>query len=150
MLRLAHPHSVAVTPDDTVVTNQVVAALYDNLTINASFGIVTALAFGMAIMVAAFSIGHVSGCHLNPAVTTSLVLSGNCGLGQGLANVLAQFAGATLGSLLLWGTSSLRDGGLGANSISPNFSQGNAILGEIVMTFVLVSFGSWTCLQGRK
>lgn len=33
-------------------------------------------------MVSAFSIGHVSGCHLNPAVTVSLLLSGNCGLGQ--------------------------------------------------------------------
>ncbi|EFN56049.1 hypothetical protein CHLNCDRAFT_145499 [Chlorella variabilis] len=118
-------------------TNQIVAAVYDNLTINASFGIVTALAFGMAIMVAAFSIGHVSGCHLNPAVTVSLVLSGNCGLGQGVANMIAQFAGATLGSLLLWGTSSMRDGGLGANSIGDSFTVGNAILGEIVMTFVL-------------
>lgn len=130
------PPAVDVTGEGT--TNQIVAAVYDNLTINASFGIVTALAFGMAIMVAAFSIGHVSGCHLNPAVTVSLVLSGNCGLGQGVANMIAQFAGATLGSLLLWGTSSMRDGGLGANSIGDSFTVGNAILGEIVMTFVLV------------
>lgn len=114
-----------------------IKAAYDNLTVNASFGVVTALAFGIGIMVAAFSIGHISGCHLNPAVTVSLLLSGNCGLGQAIGNIIAQFAGAIMGSLLLWGTTSMRDGGLGANGVSPHFSNGNAILGEAVMTFFL-------------
>jgi glycerol uptake facilitator-like aquaporin len=66
------------------------------------------------------------------------VCSGNCGLGQAIANVLAQLAGATLGSLLLWGTTSMRGSGLGANAVDPQFSRGNAVLGEIVMTLVLV------------
>jgi glycerol uptake facilitator-like aquaporin len=90
------------------------------------------------ILVSAYAIGHVSGCHLNPAVTISLLVSGNCRLGQAVANIVAQFAGATLGSLLLWGTSDLRSSGLGANSVSEGFSSGNAFLGELVMTLFLV------------
>lgn len=121
----------------SMTSSTLIKAAYDNLTVNASFGVVTALAFGIGIMVAAFSIGHISGCHLNPAVTVSLLLSGNCGLGQAFGNIVAQFAGAIMGSLLLWGTTSMRDGGLGANSVSPHFSNGNAILGEAVMTFFL-------------
>ena len=90
------------------------------------------------ILVSAYAIGHVSGCHLNPAVTISLLFSGNCGLGQAVANIMAQLAGSTLGSLLLWGTSDLRSSGLGANSVSAGFSSGNAFLGELVMTLFLV------------
>lgn len=52
-----------------------------------------------------------------------------------------QCAGAILGSLLLWGTSDLRSGGLGANSVSGGFGVGNAVLGEAVMTFFLVRAG---------
>lgn len=55
---------------------------------------------------------------------------------QAIGNIIAQFAGAIMGSLLLWGTTSMRDGGLGANGVSPHFSNGNAILGEAVMTFL--------------
>lgn len=118
-------------------TNKLIEAAYNNLTINASFGIATALAFGMGIMVSAFAIGHISGCHLNPAVSISLFLSGNCGIAQAVANIVAQFAGATIGSLLLWGSTDMRATGLGANSVSPGFSSGNAVLAEAVMTFVL-------------
>jgi len=46
-------------------------------------------------MVAAFSIGHISGCHLNPAVTVSLFLSGNCPIAQSIANIVAQVGNGT-------------------------------------------------------
>ena len=65
----------------------------------------------------AYTIGHVSGCHLNPSVTLSLLLSGNTTGGQAAANIVAQCAGAILASLLLWGTTGSRDSGLGANGI---------------------------------
>lgn len=113
------------------------ANIVSKLQINASFGIITAFAFGIGILVSAFSIGHISGCHLNPAVTISLLASGNCGVGQAVANIIAQLAGSCVASLLLWGTSSMRSGGLGANGVQPGFSTGNAVLGEIVMTFFL-------------
>lgn len=124
------------TVTDFPALSRALSGMYNNLTINASFGIATALAFGIGIMVSAFAIGHVSGCHLNPAVTVSLLLSGNCGIGQAIANIVSQCAGAIIGSLLLWGTVGNRDT-LGANSVGPAYTTGNAILGEAVMTFVL-------------
>lgn len=53
-----------------------------SLLINSSFGIITALAFGIGIVVMAYSVGHVSGAHINGAVTVSLVLSGHCSIIQ--------------------------------------------------------------------
>lgn len=77
----------------------------------------------------AFSIGHISGCHLNPAVTISLLASGNCGIGQAAANIVAQLCGACVASLLVWGSSDLRATGLGANSVGAVYTNGNAVLG---------------------
>jgi MIP family channel proteins len=109
--------------------------LTNAITINSSFGVNTAFAFGMAIMVLAYSIGHISGCHLNPAVTLSLFLSGNCNLIQGIANVCAQVVGSILAASFLYGmVPNANDSSLGANSISIGFSSGEAFLGEVVMT----------------
>lgn len=96
----------------------------------------TALAFGVGVVVAAFSIGHISGCHLNPAITTSLLVSGNCGIGQALANVAAQCGGSLLASTALWGVTSQRVR-LGANAITPEFNAWNALLGESIATCFL-------------
>jgi MIP family channel proteins len=131
------PKSTDFTNAAAMISNTRLEPLFNVITTNSSFGVVTALAFGIGIMVAAFSIGHVSGCHLNPAVTISLLLSGNCGIGQAIANIVAQCGGACIGSLLLWGTSDLRSHGLGANSVGDAYSVGNAVLGEIVCTFLL-------------
>jgi len=63
--------------------------------------LVVAFAFGMAIMVLAYSIGHHSGGHINCAVTFSLVLGGNVPWYQGVANLGAQLLGSVLGSVIL-------------------------------------------------
>ena len=62
------------------------------------------MAFGMSIMVLAYGIGHISGCHLNAAITASLMMSGNCSAIQGVANICAQLVGSLLASGLLYGT----------------------------------------------
>ncbi|KAG7667584.1 hypothetical protein Ndes2526B_g03590 [Nannochloris sp. 'desiccata'] len=121
----------AVTPD----TNTLIKELSDVIVTNSSFGVNTAFAFGMAIMVLAYSIGHVSGCHLNPAVTLSLFLSGHCNFIQGVANVCAQVVGSILGASFLYGmVPNSSESSLGSNAVSPGFSSGEALLGEVVMT----------------
>jgi glycerol uptake facilitator-like aquaporin len=123
------------TSNTTAILNKQFQALADVITINSSFGVNTAFAFGMAIMVLAYSIGHVSGCHLNPAVTLSLFLSGHCNLIQGLANVCAQIVGSILGASFLYGmVPNAGESSLGANAVSAGFSSGEAFLGEVVMT----------------
>lgn len=113
--------------------------LIEVITINSSFGIATAMAFGMGILTMVYAIGHISGGQLNPAVTLGLVLSGNLGLLQGAANAVAQFAGSFAASGLLYlMLPDAEESSLGSNSVAEGFSNGEAYLGEIMMTAALV------------
>src|SRR5437763_3517761 len=60
------------------------------------------LAFGLSVVTMAYAIGHVSGCHLNPAVTVGLAAGGRFPAGQILPYVIAQVAGAIIGAALLY------------------------------------------------
>lgn len=108
-----------------------------------------ALAFGLSVLTMAYAIGHVSGAHLNPAVTLGLTAALRFPVSELVPYVLAQFAGAFVASgviLLIAGampggyTAAL--GGLGANGYgahSPGgFGASGAFLIEVVMTFGLV------------
>ena len=119
-------------------------------------------AFGMSILVQAYSFGHISGGHFNPAVTYCLFLVGECELSQLVYYFLAQFGGATLGSILLWGSVSNMSNSrgdtlnqvignppfaLGANGLNPALSEGNGFLLEFMGTLVLCVTVVMTCLH---
>jgi len=100
-----------------------------------------AFAFGMAIMVLVYSIGHTSGGQLNWAVTLGLVTSGNLKIYQGCANALAQLLGAVLGATLLMAT--LPEGKapkLGSNAVNRDlgYTAGAAFVAELIFSFMLV------------
>src|SRR3954453_17732625 len=59
------------------------------------------LAFGLSVVTMAYSIGHISGCHLNPAVTVGLTAGGRFPVGQVAPYVIAQVAGALGGAAVL-------------------------------------------------
>ena len=59
-------------------------------------------AFGLSVVTMAFAIGHVSGCHLNPAVTVGLAAGGRFPSGQVIPYIIAQVIGAILGAALLY------------------------------------------------
>src|SRR3954452_17937458 len=61
-----------------------------------------AFAFGLALLKMAYTIGHVSGCHINPAVTLGFLLSRKITLLQAAWYWVAQLVGATLGGLLIY------------------------------------------------
>jgi aquaporin Z len=112
-----------------------------------------ALAFGLTVLTMAYAIGHISGCHLNPAVTIGLWVGGRTRTGDVLPYIIAQVVGATLAAWLLAsiaagnGTDVIA-GGLAANGFgehSPGrYGEYAAIQMEIVMTFffLLVILGS--------
>src|SRR3954465_3803526 len=60
------------------------------------------LAFGLSVVTMAYAIGHVSGCHLNPAVTVGLAAGGRFPAGQILPYVIAQVVGAGVGAGVLY------------------------------------------------
>jgi aquaporin Z len=61
-----------------------------------------ALTFGLSVVTMAYAIGHISGCHLNPAVTVGLAAGGRFPAGQILPYVIAQVAGAIVAAALLY------------------------------------------------
>ncbi len=58
----------------------------------------TALAFGLAIVALAYSIGNISGCHVNPAVSLAMLLTGELSLSDFIGYIIAQFSGAFVGT----------------------------------------------------
>ena len=63
--------------------------------------ILTALAFGLVIVAMAYSIGNVSGCHINPAVSIGVLLSGGMTVSEFFVYIIAQFLGASAGAAVL-------------------------------------------------
>ncbi len=106
--------------------------------------VLTALAFGLAIVASAYCIGNVSGCHVNPAVSLGVLLSGGMDKKDFGGYVIAQCLGALIGAALLaliFKLGGVKDmtGGFGTNGLGG--VNGNALAGllvEIVLTFIFV------------
>lgn len=114
--------------------------LDDSTDVN-SWRLQTAFAFGMAIMVLVYTTAHKSGGQINSAVTWALVIAREVTWQQGVANTVGQFAGSILGAILLEITiadATIADQtSLGANAVSDKYADGQAFLGEFMMTFLL-------------
>ena len=106
--------------------------------------ILTALAFGLSIVAMAYSIGNISGCHINPAVSLGVLLSGGMTAGEFVGYVVSQCVGALAGSgilALIFNLGGVKDmtGGFGSNGLAG--VGGNAVAGLLVecfLTFVFV------------
>ncbi|RON90068.1 aquaporin Z [Pseudomonas fluorescens] len=112
-----------------------------------------ALAFGLTVLTMAFAIGHISGCHLNPAVSVGLVVGGRFPARELPAYIIAQVLGATLAAALLYYIASGKEGfdiaaGLASNGYgehSPGkYSMAAGFVTELVMTgmFVIIILGA--------
>lgn len=104
--------------------------------------LLTALAFGLAVIAMAYTIGDISGCHINPAVSLAFLVAGKMKAKDFVIYVIAQFIGATLGTLVLWivfDLSGLPDqtGAFGANALLHDAAGLSAFV-EIILTFVFV------------
>ncbi len=96
----------------------------------------TALAFGLVIVAMAYSIGNISGCHINPAVSIAMLVSKKMTPKEFCAYVASQFIGAIIGGALLlafFGSES----GLGTNALYDN-NIWSSMLIEVILTFVFV------------
>ena len=99
------------------------------------------MAFGLTVTVLIYAIGHISGCHINPAVTIALWATKKFPTNEVIPYVVAQIIGATLGSLALLtvlGMNAVTIGGLGATAPFPGISYSQAILVELIGTFMLM------------
>ena len=106
--------------------------------------ILTALAFGLVIVGMAYCIGNISGCHINPAVSLGVLLTGGMTLSEFFGYICAQCLGAFAGSgflALIFSLGAVNDktGGFGSNGLAGvNGSAAAGCVVEIVLTFIFV------------
>ena len=104
------------------------------------------LAFGLTVLTMAFAIGHISGCHLNPAVSVGLMIGGRFSSAELLPYVVAQVLGGIAGGAVLFviasGQAGFETAGFASNGFgehSPGgYSLVAALVCEIVMTFMFL------------
>ena len=105
-----------------------------------------AIAFGLTVVTMAYAIGHISGCHLNPAVTLGLWIGGRFPGKEVLPYIIAQVIGGIVGAAILYVIATgkpdvylgaLASNGYGANSPG-GYSMIAALVTEIVMTFMFL------------
>ncbi|MDR0295673.1 MAG: aquaporin Z [Prevotellaceae bacterium] len=101
-----------------------------------------ALAFGLTVLTMAFAIGHISGCHLNPAVTLGLWAGGKFDSKEIVSYISAQLLGATVAATILFFIMNGKVGDFAANGFGEASPGGYglvpALLMEIVMTFMFL------------
>lgn len=121
----------------------VLAAAYPELGIGFA-GV--SLAFGLTVVTMAYAIGHISGCHLNPAVSIGLWIGGRFDKKELLPYIAAQVLGGIAGAGILYliatGKSGFEVGGFAANGYAEHspggYSMLSALVTEIVMTFMFL------------
>ncbi len=110
--------------------------------VNGGGYILTALAFGLVIVAMAYSIGNVSGCHINPAVSIAMLVSKRMNVKDFACYIVAQFLGAIAGAGVLkavFGLSGVTDqtGALGSNALAGGDVLATILI-EIILTFVFI------------
>jgi aquaporin Z len=111
-------------------------------------------AFGLSVTAMAYAIGHISGCHINPAISIGMVVAGRMKAGEAAYYIVAQILGALAGAAILYAIATgkagydLATGGLGQNGygdLSPqHYTLASGFIAETMLTFIflLVIFGS--------
>jgi aquaporin Z len=119
----------------------VIAAAFPNVGIGLH-GV--SLAFGLTVLTMAYSVGHISGCHLNPAVTVGLVAGGRFPAKDAPMYIGAQVVGAVLGAALLYVIASGAPGfdvhgGFASNGYAEHSPGGYSMLAAFTTEFVLTA-----------
>jgi MIP family channel proteins len=99
-----------------------------------------AITTGVTVMVMIYAIGHISGAHINPAVTIAMLVTGKLGIRDSFAYIISQVTGACAASFLVMELfpSAVNNINLGATSLSTNISPTTGMIIEAVLTFLLV------------
>ena len=132
----------------SVVTASLASAYIGYNAVNPIFYIGIALAFGLAVLAMVYAIGGISGCHINPAISISMLVAGKLSAKDTVFYVVFQCIGAIIGAGLLYAIASgnpaysLAANGLGANGFdtasSTRYSLWGVFVAEIVLTFIFL------------
>lgn len=110
--------------------------------VNGGQPLAVAMAFGLAIVALAYSIGNISGCHVNPAVSLAMLINKKISPVDFIGYVISQIIGAFIGAALLNLIVNLgapdMTGGLGSNGDVAEIGTAGMIIVEIILTFIFV------------
>uniref|UniRef100_A0A8K9V916 Aquaporin 4 n=1 Tax=Oncorhynchus mykiss TaxID=8022 RepID=A0A8K9V916_ONCMY len=112
--------------------------------------VLISLCFGLAIATMVQCFGHISGSHVNPAVTAAMVVTRKLSLAKGVFYLAAQCLGITGAGLLYLVTPVSVRGGLGVTLVTHILNMGQALLVELLITFELVFTVFATCDPKRS
>lgn len=110
--------------------------------------VAVALAFGSVVVAFVYAYGHISGAHINPAVTLALLIAGEIQFAAAIWYWIVQFAGGILGALALKGVLPV-NGDLGVTILATNVTPLNGLIVEIILTFFLVNTIFNTAVSGK-
>ncbi len=114
------------------------AAVFNGGATSVAAVLTISFAFGLSVVAMAYTIGGISGCHINPAITLGVWLSGGMKTNEAVGYMAAQVVGAFIGSGILYAlTSSLGITGTGANAYAEGMMV-PALIAEVVFTFIFV------------
>lgn len=130
-------------------TGAVVVSSMDTLANLHGVGIIgIALAFGLTVLVMCYAIGGITGCHINSAVTISMLVAKKINTSEAVTYIIAQFIGASLASFLLMQIQmgmpgfEMKEWALGANGWGEGYQNGynmtSAFITEVVLTFLFL------------
>ena len=120
------------------------SAIFNNGVGTTAQVLTVAVAFGLAVVAMAYTIGKISGCHINPAITLGCLISGRINGKDAAMYMTFQVIGALIGSAILFllvkmaGTSFQSATLTGANGIQQGHTIASAFLAEVIFTFVFV------------
>ena len=101
-----------------------------------------AIAFGLTVVAMAYTIGGVSGCHINPAITLAVALSGRMSWKDAFGYWVGQIIGGIIAGALLMLLAGVvgvdKTGGLGTNLVAGAGGVGGAFLVEVIATFIFI------------
>ncbi|XP_028988674.1 aquaporin-1-like [Betta splendens] len=114
------------------------AAIGNKTNANPDQEVKVSLAFGLAIATLAQSLGHISGAHLNPAVTLGMLVSCQISALKAVMYIIAQMLGSALASGIVYGTRPSGNDRLGLNTLSAGVTPSQGVGIELLATFQLV------------
>lgn len=118
------------------------AAVFNGGATSVSAVLTIAFAFGLSVVAMAYAIGPVSGCHINPAITLGVWLSGRMKACEAVGYMIAQVIGALVGSTIIYLLVTTGNVETGATTTGANgFAEGNlvpALIAEVVFTMIFV------------
>ncbi|KAK5906716.1 hypothetical protein CesoFtcFv8_004637 [Champsocephalus esox] len=113
--------------------------------------VLISLCFGLSIATMVQCFGHISGAHINPAVTAAMVVTRKISLSKAIFYLLAQCLGSIAGAAILYGiTPASVRGGMGVTTVHTSISVGSALVVELFITFQLVFTVFSTCDHKRN